>query len=111
MDFKITLLTYIIPGFASVLAIPMALGLIPPNRYYGFRTTRTLASTDLWYKGNRICGYCLFLAGIAAIGHNLFFLHDHPDWSSNAKQFFMAVSNGVLLLMGVAVSAYYVRKL
>jgi SdpI/YfhL protein family len=111
LDFKLTLLTYIIPGLASVLAIPMVLGLVPPNRYYGFRTPKTLGSADVWYKANRICGYCLALAGIAAICHNLVFLHDHPDWSPNSQQFVLAVSSGVLLLLGIAVSAYYVRKL
>lgn len=111
MDLRLTLLTYIIPGLASVLAIPLAVGLVPPNRYYGFRTPKTLASANVWYKANRICGYCLALAGIAAVCHNLFFLHDHPDWSSNTQQFFLAVSNGILLLLGVAVSAFYVRKL
>jgi uncharacterized membrane protein len=111
LDFKLTLLTYIIPGLASVLAIPMVLGLVPPNRYYGFRTPKTLSSTNVWYKANRICGYCLALAGIAAICHNLLFLHDHSNLSSNSQQFFLAVSDGVLLLLGVAVSAFYVRKL
>lgn len=31
MSLKLTLLTYLIPGLASALAIPMAVGLVPPT--------------------------------------------------------------------------------
>ncbi|NJK37729.1 MAG: SdpI family protein [Oscillatoriales cyanobacterium RM1_1_9] len=43
----------------------MILEKVPPNRWYGFRVTRTLANSKIWYRGNRIFGYDLLGAGIA----------------------------------------------
>jgi len=111
MDFKLSLLAYGIPGFMAVIALPMAFALVPPNRYYGFRTPKAMASKEAWYRANRICGWCLVVAAAAAICHNAFFLSHHPDWSSNSQQFVLAISNAVLLLAGAAVSVAYARKL
>jgi uncharacterized membrane protein len=111
MDFKLAVLTYGIPGLIGVLAIPMALGFVPPNRYYGFRTAKSMASADVWYRANRICGWCLVVAAIAAIAHNALFLTHHPDWSSNSQQFVLAISNGILLLSAIAVAAWCVKKI
>jgi uncharacterized membrane protein len=36
-----------------LLALPLILGLIPPNRIYGVRTAETLADKSLWYQVNR----------------------------------------------------------
>jgi hypothetical protein len=47
MDVKLALTAYVLPGLAVVFGIPMALGLVPPNRFYGYRTRRTLSSLDV----------------------------------------------------------------
>ena len=47
MDFKLVLLAYILPGLATVLGLPMALRMVPPNRFYGYRTAKTLESLAL----------------------------------------------------------------
>lgn len=111
MDIKLALIGYILPVLAAVFGIPMALGMVPPNRYYGYRTRKTMASADVWYRANRIAGRCLAIAGLAAVCHNAYFQHEHANWPSTTQQFFMAMASGVLLLLGVMVSAFYVRKL
>ncbi|MFY9751164.1 MAG: SdpI family protein [Candidatus Acidiferrales bacterium] len=108
---KLALVGYILPGLAVVFGIPMAVGLIPPNRFYGYRTRKTLSSADIWYRANRVSGWSLAIAGIAAISHNIFFHWHHADWASTTQQFFMAVSTALLLLLGLGFSALYVRKL
>jgi uncharacterized membrane protein len=45
------------------LGIPLMLNVVPPNRFYGFRTPRTLRDPKIWYAVNRIQGNDLFLAG------------------------------------------------
>jgi len=45
-----------------VLALPLVLGLVPPNRVYGVRTPRTLADRDAWYRANRAGGVAIVLA-------------------------------------------------
>lgn len=39
------------------------------------------------------------------------FQHDHADWPSTTQQLFMTLSTALLLLLGLIVSAFYVRKL
>ncbi len=71
-------------GFSAVLlmllSIPMALGSIGRNSFYGLRTKKTLSSDEVWYPANRYAGKALLiggavsLAGIAALaaaGRNL----------------------------------------
>ncbi len=53
------------------LAIPLVLEKIPPNRWYGFRTSDTLADTELWYKVNRYAGRDLIVYGIYWIASGL----------------------------------------
>jgi uncharacterized membrane protein len=111
MDVKLALIAYVLPGLAVVFGIPIALGLVPPNRFYGYRTRKTLSSVDVWYRANRVCGRCMAIAGFAALCHNALFQHEHADWPPTTQQFFMTISTGVLLLLGLVVSAFYVRKL
>ena len=47
-----------------VLAIPLILGIVPRNWFYGVRTPRTLASDESWYPANRIGGVILLGLGV-----------------------------------------------
>jgi hypothetical protein len=53
-------------------AIPMWAEWVPRNRWYGFRTARTLSDERTWYVVNRIAGRDLFYAGIAIALGTLF---------------------------------------
>jgi hypothetical protein len=45
--------TFVITGAAFILvSIPLRLGKIPPNRWYGIRIPRAYESTELWYRVN-----------------------------------------------------------
>jgi hypothetical protein len=44
--------------------IPLALRLVPPNRFYGYRTATTFASLGAWYQLNWATGIALIAAGI-----------------------------------------------
>jgi len=48
----------------AALAIPMALGRVPRNRWYGYRTPRTLADDRTWDVVNRVSGKGLVVGGI-----------------------------------------------
>lgn len=57
-------------GFAAVgllfigLGLPLIFNRVPPNRWYGFRTSKTLSATKYWYAANRVAGKNLLLAGV-----------------------------------------------
>ena len=50
----------------AVIAIPLILRRVPPNSFYGFRTPRTLADRDLWFRVNHFAGWALLIASIAS---------------------------------------------
>jgi len=47
-----------------ISSIPMALGMVPRNRLYGFRTKRTLADEPTWFRVNRFAGVATMIACI-----------------------------------------------
>ncbi|MCB9681081.1 MAG: SdpI family protein [Alphaproteobacteria bacterium] len=50
-----------------LLGPPLWLEKVPPNRFYGFRTPRTVSDPRTWYPVNRVAGRDLTLAGIASL--------------------------------------------
>jgi hypothetical protein len=65
------------PALTFALGIPLILRLVPPNRFYGFRTTTTYSSADAWYQINFATGLALVAAGIVA-GLLILFLSQRP---------------------------------
>jgi hypothetical protein len=52
-------------GLVSMaLAVPLILGKIPPNRWYGYRTKRTLERNEIWYLTNAYAGKWLLGSGL-----------------------------------------------
>jgi hypothetical protein len=52
-----------LPVLVFITGIPLALRLVPPNRWYGFRTAATLSSPEAWYPINAATGVALVAAG------------------------------------------------
>jgi uncharacterized membrane protein len=48
----------------SAFAVPLVLGLIPRNRWYGIRTAQTLSDERAWYRSNRFGGWTFLLSGM-----------------------------------------------
>jgi len=61
-----------LPALIAVVGLPMAFQLIPPNAFYGVRTSETLASVEIWYRSNFWSGVAALLVGLLAVGANLF---------------------------------------
>ncbi len=55
-------------GLILITSIPMMLGKVPPNRWYGVRTRRSTSGTEAeWYAINRTGGIVLFCVSVAAL--------------------------------------------
>lgn len=50
-----------------LVSVPLWLEKIPPNRFYGFRTPRTVADDRVWYPANRAMGRDMSLAGLVMV--------------------------------------------
>ena len=64
-------------GVATLIAglsLPMYFEKIPPNRWYGIRTPKTLANKETWYRVNKIGAKYLFYACLWIVVLNLLFL-------------------------------------
>jgi len=47
--------------------LPLAMNLIPPNRWGGVRLRKTLSDERIWYLANSYCGKALVLTGVITI--------------------------------------------
>ena len=65
------------PALTFALGIPLILMLVPPNRFYGFRTATSYSSADAWYQINFATGLALVAAGVVA-GLLILFLSQGP---------------------------------
>ena len=65
------------PTLTFALGIPLILRVVPPNRFYGFRTTTSYSSADAWYQINFATGLALVAAGVVA-GLLILFLSQGP---------------------------------
>ncbi len=56
---------FIIPAILFLLlAIPLILGIMPPNWGYGIRTSKTLSNKEVWYRANRFGGVVIVIASL-----------------------------------------------
>jgi len=46
------------------ISIPLILGKVPPNSFYGCRTTKTLSDPKIWYAANRMSGKDFLISGL-----------------------------------------------
>jgi uncharacterized membrane protein len=95
---------FAIPAFALfILSIPLAIGLIPRNRLYGFRTKRTLADDALWYRANRFAGFGIMIASAIyyAVAVARPYDRDFSVWLLHLAAF------AIPLVMAIIVSGWY----
>jgi len=89
------------------LSVPLIKGLVPPNRFYGFRTAKSLANPKIWYEINRISGTDLFLAGafitVSSLAMLVFAQRMQPEVIAITLLIVMIVSLVGVLLHGLAV--------
>jgi len=94
-----------------VVALPLVLGLVPPNRLYGFRTKKTLSDADVWYGANRFAGIAIMLASIVYALAARTWPYDRaaPDnfsvWTIHLAAF------AAPLVVGLGVSGWYAKRL
>jgi uncharacterized membrane protein len=66
--------------FLVFLCLPLFLGLVPPNRWYGIRVPAAYDSRENWYKVNRFGSVVLLACGamFCFVGALPVLLHWHP---------------------------------
>jgi hypothetical protein len=69
------------------LSIPLIVGLVPPNRFYGFRTAKTLSDAGIWYAVNRVAGWDTLAAGVTIVLASLAIAMWGSNWSADTRTF------------------------
>ena len=87
-------------------AVPLVMARVAPNRFYGFRTPRTLADRGLWYRVNGFAGRALLAA--AAVG--LAIVAELPDASFAAPSPTAIVAMLLPIVAAIAASFIYLRR-
>ena len=49
------------------LSVPLLLKRVPPNRFYGFRSKRTLGDEQIWYRVNHLGGAFLAISSLGSL--------------------------------------------
>jgi uncharacterized membrane protein len=99
---------WIAPVLTIALSVPMVLGKIPPNRFYGFRTRKTLSNPEVWYRANRLAGIDLIVASLASLLASLLLLPLLPEQDALLASVLL-FAMGALLATGH--SLWQLRKL
>lgn len=105
------LITYGLPGLAILIFLPLALGLVPPNGLYGFRTPKTLSSSEVWFAANKVGGWIAIGASFLFIGFAFMLPRFRPDWPEHKQIVCMALAYPPFLVVALVLSLAYVRRL
>lgn len=92
-------------GVVAAAAAPLALKLVPPNRFYGFRTAQTLGNRELWFRTNRFAGCAVLVAAAASTSAYLV----APELASG-RSFVGLLLFAVPLVLALLASAAYSRS-
>ena len=62
-----TIFLLIVLGASGLAALPLMLGLVPPNPYYGFPARISASKPELWTQVNRFAGRAVVAAVVIAV--------------------------------------------
>ncbi len=60
-------ITVLLPIMNILISLPLVLKMVPLNRWYGFRTRKTMSNEDIWYEANYKGGMGLTVASVIAL--------------------------------------------
>jgi hypothetical protein len=100
-----TIFLLILLFLVGLAAVPLMLGIVPPNPYFGWPTRRSSSKPDLWKQVNMVFGRAVVIA--AALAAILIMAYNGTWLKSGFAQLFV-----VILALGIAAGAtfWYDRK-
>lgn len=88
----------------GAICVPLIFRIVPPNGVYGFRTSVTRSSVDIWYSANAFLGWALLVG--AVVGSTV--VAYLPE---NAKRGLLLAAFLLPLLGAVAASFTYLNRI
>ncbi len=99
----IRLLTFALPALFVLAGIPLRLGWVPPNRWYGYRTALTFRNPDVWYSVNRELGVAMLVAGVLGLAVGVALLRLAPTWRGETRLLVSIISQSLLLFAALLI--------
>jgi uncharacterized membrane protein len=103
---------FAVPGLLLfIVAVPLILGLIPRNRFYGVRTSKTLSDDRVWYPVNRLAAAILMMgSGVyglvaALVPHDGLASDNLLIWGIHLAAFVMPI------VIGLGLAIWYSKRL
>ncbi len=97
---------FFIPSIAFlIISIPLVFGLIPRNRWYGIRTSRTLSDDDVWFAANRFGGLLFILSSLVYLCTAVFipYIKSAPNnfsvWAVHLAAFVLPLALSIFLTL------------
>jgi uncharacterized membrane protein len=90
-----TIFLLIVLGVAGLGAIPLLMGIVPPNPYYGWPTRSSRSKPELWTQVNRFLGRAVVIAVLIAVAALMYY---NGTWlrSGFAQLLFVLVVIGIV---------------
>src|SRR3954467_13007386 len=101
-----TIFLLIVLGVAGLAAIPLMIGIVPPNPYYGWPTRRSASKPQLWAEVNKFAGRVLLAAVVVAV---FLLMYYNGTWLRSAFAQLLFVI--VMLAIPVGATYLYNRRL
>jgi hypothetical protein len=99
-----------LPALTFALGLPLILRLVPPNRFYGFRTATTYSSADAWYQINFATGLALVAASAVAGLLVLFLSHGTATLKPEVRYLVGILFTGIITLAFLVPVVIYSNK-
>jgi uncharacterized membrane protein len=103
---------FLIPALLILIfSVPLVIGVVPRNRFYGIRTRTTLSDDAIWYPANRFGGWALTAACLVYLLMSALAPYDksRPDnfsiWAAHLAAFVLP------LAVGIIATLLYTRKI
>jgi hypothetical protein len=93
----------------ALVSVPLALGRVPMNRFYGVRIPKAYTSEQNWYAINRVGGVLLVAYGLFLLIFGLGALGLAPSPRTAAAPLFLAAPLLLILPVLAAIFAYASR--
>lgn len=88
----------------AALGVPLWVGMVPPNRFYGVRVAATLRDEALWYAVNKAAGRDRVAVGGLMLGLSIALLQSDIGTMAYATLMSAALLAGVALILGVGLA-------
>jgi hypothetical protein len=86
------------PAVVLALGVPLWLQMVPPNRFYGYRTATTLASERVWYQVNQWTGLALIVAGVLGFAIAGCAQYTFPSWRRETKILISVLADSAIII-------------